>query len=288
MNDRPWASDHELLEDIARALRTTDDLGHTTWLDTAEHRIEILTFDPEDDPSELSDGDPGWMHEERALAQRILEGAGRYRRIYGTGTPGRLHDFIHSVRDAGLREDLWDASRRGRGAYRRVRGALRRRGLEQLWHDFEAAADRELALDWLRSEGLMTTSERANALDGTVPQCAAEGHVPESDLGPLVGTWNITEMELWSEEAIHKFEPAQIDIKPNGLGSIRFIAVQGDLDCHPGQRDGRPSVEWSWLGCDDSDDASGRGWCILREDGTLTGMICFHLGDCSTFHAVRK
>lgn len=38
---------------------------------------------------------------------------------------------------------------------RRVRDVLHRQGLEQLWYDFEAEADRELALDWLRSHGLI-------------------------------------------------------------------------------------------------------------------------------------
>jgi hypothetical protein len=109
-----------------------------------------------------------------------------------------------------------------------------------------------------------------------------------SNLEPFLGTWKITEMELWSEEAINQFEPAQVVFTPDGLGSIRFIAVQGDLDCRSGQRDGRPAIEWSWVGWDDRDDASGRGWCILSKDGGLDGVICFHLGDCSTFHAVRE
>jgi len=156
MNDLSWTPSAGLLEDIARALGSTDELGHTQWFDCTERRVLLLTVDPEDDdPDELDDGDPDWMHEEHALAQQIFADSARYRRLSGTGTPGRLHDFIHSVGDDDLRQELWDAKRGGRGAYRRVRGALQRRGLEHLWHDFEAEADRELALDWLRSEGLL-------------------------------------------------------------------------------------------------------------------------------------
>jgi hypothetical protein len=145
-----------LLEELGRALRT-DDYGNTFWLDTAESCVTILTFDPEDGIDPPGEG-PDWMRQERALAERILADPSRYRRVDGIGTPGRLHAFIRSVRDADLRDDLRDAAR-GRGAYRRVRDVLHRRGLEQLWYDFEAEADRELAREWLRSQGLRTPTD---------------------------------------------------------------------------------------------------------------------------------
>jgi hypothetical protein len=59
------------------------------------------------------------------------------------------------------------------------------------------------------------------------------------------------------------------------------------MDCRSGQRDGRPCVEFSWEGNDESDPASGRGWAALEEDGSLRGHIYFHLGDDSGFRAVR-
>lgn len=59
------------------------------------------------------------------------------------------------------------------------------------------------------------------------------------------------------------------------------------MDCHSGQRDGRPCVEFTWEGNDESDPASGRGWAALEEDGSLRGHIYFHLGDDSGFWAVR-
>ena len=155
MTDEHWTPPTGLLEDIALVLRTTDDFGHAFWLDVTEHRVESLTFDPNEEVRELPDHAPDWQHQERARAQRILDDEDRYRRIPSTSTPGRLHDFIHSVEDAALRQQLWDAERGGRGAYRRVRGVLREQGLEQMWHDYEAEADRRLALDWLRSEGLL-------------------------------------------------------------------------------------------------------------------------------------
>ena len=51
-------------------------------------------------------------------------------------------------------------------------------------------------------------------------------------------------------------------------------------------RDGRPGVEFSWQGSDESDDVSGRGWAALNPDGTPEGHIYFHLGDDSAFRAV--
>ncbi len=38
---------------------------------------------------------------------------------------------------------------------------------------------------------------------------------------------------------------------------------------------------------DAGDPASGRGWALAEEDGSLRGHIYFHLGDDSGFRAVR-
>jgi hypothetical protein len=46
-------------------------------------------------------------------------------------------------------------------------------------------------------------------------------------------------------------------------------------------------VEFTWEGNDESDPASGRGWAVLEEGGSLSGHIYFHLGDDSGFRAVR-
>jgi hypothetical protein len=60
------------------------------------------------------------------------------------------------------------------------------------------------------------------------------------------------------------------------------------MDCREVERDGRPGVEFSWEGKDECDPASGRGWAVLEEDGSLCGRIFFHLGDDSGFTAVRE
>jgi hypothetical protein len=70
------------------------------------------------------------------------------------------------------------------------------------------------------------------------------------------------------------------------MGKFHFGYVQGIMDYREGQRDGKPCVEWSWEGNDESSQCSGRGWAVLEGD-TLIGMIFIHLGDESDFEAER-
>lgn len=102
----------------------------------------------------------------------------------------------------------------------------------------------------------------------------------------ILGRWRITEMELWDAEAIDLLGPAYIDFE-KCRGSMRFVAVEGGLNCSYGEDEGRPLVEFSWFGGDDRDDASGRGWARLEIDGTIEGRIFIHDGDDSAFRAVR-
>jgi hypothetical protein len=57
----------------------------------------------------------------------------------------------------------------------------------------------------------------------------------------LTGAWRIMEMELWDPEAIDLLGPGLIQFGADRGGQFRFIAVQGWMDCHHGQRDGRPA-----------------------------------------------
>jgi hypothetical protein len=104
----------------------------------------------------------------------------------------------------------------------------------------------------------------------------------------IVGRWRIVETELWDPEALDLVRPAFIEVGQDGLGHFGFIAVDGYMDCREAQRDGRPGIEFSWDGADDSHDASGRGWAIVEPDGSLRGRIYFHLGDDSGFRAVKE
>jgi hypothetical protein len=103
----------------------------------------------------------------------------------------------------------------------------------------------------------------------------------------LAGRWRITTMELWETDAIDLVEPGFIEFNSDQTGRFGFIAVQGWMDCREGTRDGRSSVEFTWEGSDEGDQVTGRGWAVLTDDRTLNGRIFFHLGDDSSFQAVR-
>jgi hypothetical protein len=104
----------------------------------------------------------------------------------------------------------------------------------------------------------------------------------------LTGRWRITEMDLWDSEAIDLLGPAFIEINADGTGAFRFIAVEGNLDCHFNEPGADTAVDFSWDGNDESDPASGRGWISLSPDGSLHGRIFFHMGDDSSFHGTRQ
>jgi hypothetical protein len=103
----------------------------------------------------------------------------------------------------------------------------------------------------------------------------------------IIGRWRITEMDNWDQEAVDLVQPGFIEFDDDGLGSLGFIVVTGELDWRDAERDEGPRVEFSWQGSDEGDDVSGRGWAAPNADGTLQGHIYFHLGDDSAFRAER-
>jgi hypothetical protein len=102
---------------------------------------------------------------------------------------------------------------------------------------------------------------------------------------PVVGRWRILEMDLWDDDAIDLLGPGYFEVGADGRGSFRFIAVEGDIDARRAERDGRLGVEFSWVGDDDGDEVSGRGWAAVQDDGILRCHIYVHGGDDSGFRA---
>ena len=98
---------------------------------------------------------------------------------------------------------------------------------------------------------------------------------------PLLGKWRIVEMELWDSDFLDLVEPAYIRFDARGRGEFVFGAVYGSLHC----RYGPDSVRFTWEGSDEMDPAFGAGSAQCAPDGSLTGEICFHRGDESTFKA---
>jgi hypothetical protein len=63
------------------------------------------------------------------------------------------------------------------------------------------------------------------------------------------------------------------------------------LDCLTGSIHGRcegDSVEFTWEGNDEMEEASGHGWAELQQDGSLEGEICLENGDEIPFVARRS
>jgi hypothetical protein len=103
--------------------------------------------------------------------------------------------------------------------------------------------------------------------------------------GRLTGRWRIVEMDGWDRDAIDLVGPGFVEFAADGTGEFGFIAVQGQIDYRPVERDGRAGVEFTWEGADEGDPVSGRGWAALVDDRIVEGRLFFHMGDESGFRA---
>ena len=101
----------------------------------------------------------------------------------------------------------------------------------------------------------------------------------------LIGKWQIIEMEMWNKEFINAEVEGYIEFTENGMGEFHFGYVHGFMDCQ--YIGGNISVEFSWEGNDEMDEASGRGSATIN-NGELLGNLLFHNGDDSEFKAIRK
>jgi hypothetical protein len=96
----------------------------------------------------------------------------------------------------------------------------------------------------------------------------------------LTGRWSVVSMSMWDDDYINEEVPGFFDFGERNLGSFHFGYVQGETDYRLTQRDGKPAVEFSFMGFDagGGDECSGRGWMVLEGD-MLSGMFFFHCGD---------
>jgi len=109
-----------------------------------------------------------------------------------------------------------------------------------------------------------------------------------TNTSPLIGRWNIVEMEMWEPDAFNMVVQAYIEFLPrDSRGRFQFICVEGYMHCEYGDESGQPYVEWSWSGSDEMDPVNGRGWAVLEEDGKLRGEIHIQQGDNSEFVAEK-
>ena len=91
---------------------------------------------------------------------------------------------------------------------------------------------------------------------------------------------------MWDEDCLNMEVQAHIQIEPNGLGTFQFGLVLGQLDGEICEINDQEIFYLSWEGNDESDQASGGGWCRLKNDNALESRIKPHLGDSPGFRAV--
>ena len=101
------------------------------------------------------------------------------------------------------------------------------------------------------------------------------------------GIWRITDMSTWGKDFIDLVAPGHIQLKSDGTGTLAFGAVQADMDCRIENIGTKERLSFSFEGWDEGDDISGRGWAEISED-KMSGWFGFHMGDDTTFKALRK
>ena len=104
---------------------------------------------------------------------------------------------------------------------------------------------------------------------------------------PYLGRWRILEMEQWDKDFIDLVEEGHITFSKKDGGELLFGAVECDLDCRIEKVGDRDRITFSFVGNDEGDEVSGRGWAVLDGD-RLRGRIYFHHGDESGFFAERS
>jgi len=104
----------------------------------------------------------------------------------------------------------------------------------------------------------------------------------------ITGNFRITHMDEWDQDFVDIEVPGFIRFDADDTGEFHFGCVHGEMTVEQTDRNGKPAVEWTWEGNDEMDEASGRGWAVLQEDGSLKGKLFFHSGDSSGFTALPK
>ena len=104
----------------------------------------------------------------------------------------------------------------------------------------------------------------------------------------FAGTWHITTMEMWDADYFNMEVQAYLRIGDNGIGSFQFGLVSGGLDGEVVKLGKTERFEFTWEGQDEMDPVSGSGWLKMSTPDRVEGRLKIHLGDGSTFVAVRE
>lgn len=102
-----------------------------------------------------------------------------------------------------------------------------------------------------------------------------------------LGRWRILEMDQWDQDFIDLSGEGHITFEKKNRGELHFRAVDCDLDCRIEKVGDQERIEFSFVGMDEGDEVSGRGWAVLDGD-RLCGRIFFHDGEESGFVAAKS
>jgi len=100
----------------------------------------------------------------------------------------------------------------------------------------------------------------------------------------LVGHWRIVEADIWDRAHLDLCGPATIAINGDGRAEIAFGALDASLQIAYG----RTSINFTWIGCDEGDEASGEGSAELLDDGSIEIEFAYHNGDEAVLKAKRE
>ena len=101
-----------------------------------------------------------------------------------------------------------------------------------------------------------------------------------------LGKWRITEMDLWDKDYIDMETDGYFFFQEDNVGDFQFGLVQGEIDYRIEKSGIGERLEFSWVGQDEGNPVSGRGWAVIKR-GILEGRIYFYMGDDSWFKAER-
>jgi hypothetical protein len=102
-----------------------------------------------------------------------------------------------------------------------------------------------------------------------------------------VGRWRIIEMSGWDQDFVDLVAPGHIAIKGNGSGSFAFGAMEADIDCRIERIGETERLAFSFVGWDEGDEFSGRGWGAIT-GRMMEGELLFHQGEQSSFRAKKQ
>jgi hypothetical protein len=100
----------------------------------------------------------------------------------------------------------------------------------------------------------------------------------------VLGKWRIVEMPDYEDDYPDMVEPAYL-LFAEKHGEFAFGCVTGQI--FGGADANLKTIEFSWAGNDEMEEASGSGWAEIQPDGSLTAEIAFHNGDEITISARR-